>query len=677
MEFNTFKDLLKTHIDGMIKNSEKLFLTDVESQDVWNTYLDSFPEGTNVLYKERLEFDCSACKQFIKLFGNVVTIKDNKLVSIWDIPNLEHPFDKVAEGLSNFVKSAKIKDVFLSKETHIGVNKNSQLLENGDVLVWYHFHYELPKIYTIRKSESVGEMKGHFRDSKNVFKRSMDELTTESGKIVLELIDQNSLYRGEEFKSVINSFVSYKEKYEAISDDEKDNWCWVNSIQNPVSRIRNTAIGTLLIDLSEGMDIDEAVTKFEKVMAPSNYKRPKAIFTKRMIEEAEKKLEELGFTDSLGRRFAQLKDITVNNLLFVNRDVKKKLKSSVFDELKEEVPVDTKSFDKVEEVNIEDFIKDILPKTTSIELMVEGRHYGNLMSLIAPENEEAPSMLKWNNNFSWAYNGDITDSIKQNVKKAGGNVEGILRFSIQWNTDTYNPNDFDAHCKEPNGNLIYYGNKGRRHPSSGMLDVDIMNPRKNTPAVENITWVDKSKMQEGIYKFIVHNFSHRGGREGFSAEIEYDGKIYSYEYPKELKSNEKVLVAEVRFSRAGGITFVNSLESTTSSKEIWGINSYTFSKVNVCMFSPNYWDDQESIGNKHYFFFLDGCKNETTPRGFFNEFLNEELMKHKKVFEALGSKMRVAESEEQLSGVGFSSTQRSSILAKIEGAFSRVIKITF
>jgi hypothetical protein len=411
-------------------------------------------------------------------------------------------------------------------------------------------------------------------------------------------------------------------------------------------------------------------------MAPTNYKRPKAIFTKKMIEAAEKKIEELGFSNSLERKAALLEDITVNNVLFVNRDAKKKMNISVFDELKKEVPENIKKFNKVEEVNIEDFIKNILPTSTNIELMVESKHKSNLINLIAPKNIDSPSMLKWNNNFSWEYNGGVTDSIKQNVQKAGGNIEGILRFSIQWNDGDNNQNDFDAHCIEPNNNLISFPVKGQVQCSSGMLDVDIVHPG-NKIAVENITWTDINKMQEGQYIFLVHNFAHNGGTTGFTAEIEYNGQIYSFDYPNELKQNEKVVVAKIEFSKKTGIKFITSLDSSISSKEIWGLQTNKFSKVSVCMFSPNYWDDQKGIGNKHYFFFMENCKSEVIPRGFYNEFLKDNLMEHKKVFEALGAKMRVEPLHEQLSGLGFSSTQRNSIIAKVEGSFSRILKIIF
>jgi len=57
MEFNEFKPLFQKQIDSMIKNQDKLFLTDVEKEELWENYLSSFPEGTNNIYKEKREFE--------------------------------------------------------------------------------------------------------------------------------------------------------------------------------------------------------------------------------------------------------------------------------------------------------------------------------------------------------------------------------------------------------------------------------------------------------------------------------------------------------------------------------------------------------------------------------------------------------------------------------------------
>jgi hypothetical protein len=96
----------------------------------------------------------------------------------------------------------------------------------------------------------------------------------------------------------------------------------------------------------------------------------------------------------------------------------------------------------------------------------------------------------------------------------------------------------------------------------------------------------------------------------------------------------------------------------------------------MVMHSPNHWDEHET-GNKHWFFILDKCKNDERTRGFYNEFLSNELTEHRKVFEVLGSRMKTEKCDNQLSGVGFSSTQKNSILCKVSGSFARTIKINF
>jgi hypothetical protein len=47
------------------------------------------------------------------------------------------------------------------------------------------------------------------------------------------------------------------------------------------------------------------------------------------------------------------------------------------------------------------------------------------------------------------------------------------------------------------------------------------------------------------------------------------------------------------------------------------------------------------------------------------------------VFEILGSKLRIEHTKDQLSGLGFSETQRNSILCRVTSSFQRVIRINF
>ena len=382
--------------------------------------------------------------------------------------------------------------------------------------------------------------------------------------------------------------------------------------------------------------------------------------------------------NSLGRRFATLDDITANNILFCNRDAAPRVMGAMnpFEAMAKSMGTDPKKFGRAEEIGIDKFIRDVLPTATGLELFMENRFEKNMMSLIAPQDKSAPSMFKWPNGFSWAYTGNMTDSqIRENVKNAGGKVDGVLRFSIQWNDKPgeWDENDEDAHCIEPDKNHIYFGSKW--HPrTDGRLDVDIMRPIRYKAAVENITWPDIKKMKEGEYSFYVNCFSSRGGKTGFRAEIEFDGNIYSFNYDKPLHGGQNVAVAKVTL-KDGKFSIKELLPSSTSTREIWGVNSNQFVPVSVAMYSPNYWDEQTGNGNRHYFFMLKDCVNPEKPNGFYNEFLKAELLQHKRVFEALGSQMAVQSVNDQLSGVGFSETKQDSFIVKVQGATERILKV--
>lgn len=682
MEFVEMRNKLMEHFNEMVKGVDHLFEVAVDKDKLWNLYLDSFPAGTNEIYRERRWHDCSCCRQFIKTIGNAVAIKDNQIETIWDFRTDDTTYQPVLDALSAYIKSHAVSDIYVSKFKKIGTLKNYEEMGNGQIHEWTHFFVELPDRFVDRSSRSEGDIKGSFRDTRNVFKRSLDEINMDALDTILELIKSNTLYKGKEWQGVLTEFHKYKKEYDNLaSDTEKELYAWEKSVKAGIAigRIRNHSIGTLLVNISEGMDLDTAVKKYEQIVAPVNYKRPKEIFTKKMLEDAKKTITELGYMDSLGRRFATLDDITVNNILFSNKDSAKRIggMEDIFGEMEREAVSNPKKFSKVEEIPIEKFVSDVLPTASEVEVYFENKHTNNMVSLIAPENKDAKTMFKWNNNFGWAYAGNMTDSMKERVKAAGGKVDGDLRFSIQWNEDGKDNCDLDAHCKEASGYEIYYcsAKKPSFSPTKGQLDVDIINPGGKI-AVENITWADRRTMKKGKYLFFVHQFSG-SVKNGFRAEIEFDGQIYAFEYNKPMRTGKKVQVAEVTLNTDGAFTIKELLPSNVSSKDVWGVKTNQFVPVSVIMYSPNYWDEQDGIGHRHYFFMLKDCVNPENPNGFYNEFLKNELVEHKRVFAALGSKMRVKGVDDQLSGLGFSATKRDELIVKVKGNTERILKIKF
>lgn len=680
MTFVEMRTKMLEHFANMTEGSTELFEVSLDKDKLWDLYLESFPPEKNKIFRERTEHDCSCCRHFIKTMGNVVAIKDGKIISLWDFDiEGDDTYELSIKAMREYVHECAIENAFYSKERRIGTEQNRELTD-GQLLTWEHFYADIPNRFVITNGDSKETRQGQFRDTRNVFKRSLDEITEEAVNIVLELIAQGSLYRGEEHKAVLEKFASYQARYNQLTNEQKEIFAWeyASEAGMAIGRIRNHSIGTLLTDISEGVDLDRAVKSYEAIVAPANYKRPKAIFTKRMLEDAKKTISDLGYMDSLKRRYAILDDITVNNILFSNRDSAKRISGAdIFDEMAASVAVNPKKFNKVEEINIENFIENVLPTAQEIEVLFENRLASNMVSLIAPENKDSKTMFKWDNNFCWAYTGNVTDSMKERVKAAGGNVTGDLRFSIQWNEDGHDNSDLDAHCIEATGHEIFFGSDKKPYKSSlgGQLDVDIIHPNGKV-AVENITYANRKTMKDGTYTFFVHQYSG-STKNGFRAEIEFDGQIYSFDYSTPTRQGQDIPVAEVTLIN-GQFTIKPLLsESHVSSREVWGLNTNQFVPVSVVMYSPNYWDEQNGIGNKHYFFMLKDCVNPETPNGFYNEFLNNELDKHKRVMEALGSKLAVTNADDQLSGIGFSSTKRNSIIVKVKGKTERTLKINF
>ena len=675
MAFIDFQQAVKRQFERMVADGGDLFRVQIDKDVLWGAYINSFPSGSNPLFRERTEHDCQCCKNFVRTAGGIVRIVNDRLVSLWDVEleGLPDMYQTVAQAMSDIVCNQPIDNLFLSSERIAGIEHNCQRLDDGTVKPWTHFHIVFPRA-SVARGEEIGPKLSEARATRDVMMRGLIEITDDASVTVLDLISQNSLYRGEENRFAIEEFRKLHGEFnQTASEQDRDIFCWSRSriVPQSVSRIRNTAIGTLLIDLSEETDLDVAVRSFEQKVAPVNYKRPTALVNKRMIAEAQKTVRDLGLESALDRRYAVLEDITIDNVLFADRTARRAL--DVFDGLAAGTIENPRAFAKVEEIGVEKFLVEVLPTAKTLELMMENSHAGNLISLIAPVDPESRPMFKWRNRFSWSYAGDVADSIKERVKRAGGRVDGDLRCSLSW----FNYDDLDLHLIEPGGNEISYLSKLNAR-TGGQLDVD-MNAGGETSrsAVENIVFPDRKRMAKGRYMLFVHNYNRREDVDvGFEVEVEFDGQMLAFAYAKPVKHGERVTVATIEYDPKIGFKIIQSLPASQTSKQIWGVSTHVFSKVNVVMLSPNHWDGH-GVGNRHYFFMLDGCRNDGQARGFYNEFLLPELNQHRKVLEMVGARTKAEESDRQLSGLGFSSTKRDSLICRVGGSFNRFVKVIF
>lgn len=656
--FKDIKEKVAKRFDRLVKSGRTIFNVEYSRDEIWEKYLGGFSEDL------RQEHNCNCCKSFIRQVGGMVVINEDLTVrTIWGVDSPPEEYLGPMRALDGYVKSLSIKGLFYHGGSAAGTDRNHDAKRD---VIWEHFYAKIPDALNDRQG-IFATKSDKLRDRKNSLKRGIEEISSESIQTVLEMIAQGSLYRGNDYKRLIDSFKRTKKASEAVEPDLMDRFLWVKAAEMPegASGIRSTAIGTLLLDLSEGKDLENSVRAFERMVAPANYKRPKALVTPRMIAAAKQKLEELGMLSALDRRILDSRDLNASNALFVHR--RKRASSDVFGNLIDESEVNPSELKRVEEIGIKDFIERVIPSAESIRLLFESKHTGNLCTLTGPVDEDAKDLFNWDNSYGWSYSGGVADSIKEKVKRAGGSVAGWLRFSLEW----YNTDDLDIHFRGPRSH-IYYGDKTALH---GSLDVDMnANSLMSKEPVENIIF--KRRLPKGDYFIHVNNFRNRNSQDkGFSVQMEHNGEIKNFsssQSPIHGEFSEKI---EFSVSESGSIVVKdNGYSKSGTSITKWGLSTNTWQRVNAITLSPNHWTTPK--GNKHWFFLLDGCVSDEDTRPFYNEFLCNELKENRKVMEVLGGKVKVAEAEgKELSGLGFSETIRNDFYAEVQGSFKRTLKV--
>jgi len=643
--FDKFAKAVIARFDVMKRN--ELFVVDLD--DLYAKYLAAFPAGTDPLYRKETEHTCHTCRNFIKNLGGVIAFDDNgERMTVWGgLGALPEPYETVAERMSDLVLQAPIKSVYRTKQNWYGERHNYDAHTNRQ---WSHFYGVIAQRHY---SKDADKARGDFNTKAQVFERGLRELTIEAFDTALDLINNNELYRGAEYENAVRKFRDFKLAYDASAD--KEAFAWSQS-DTPVARIRNNAFGTLLINLSKGLDLDACLRAYDAVMAPRNFRRSSAPITTKMVQQANATLESLGLEQSIKRRFATVEDLSVNDVLFVDNAVQGKMRGGIEDLLALDVkPAKAPDLAHAQKIDPDQFINTILPQASSLKLKLTNKHLGNFVSITAPQHESTGRLFNWQNDFSWSYDGDVKDSVKERVKAAGGRTDTFFRVSLSW----FNFDDLDLHCYAPSGEHIYFRNK------MGILDVDMnAGGGHKRDAVENMAF---NSLQDGVYGFSVHNFTRRESVDvGFNIDVEFEGVVTTYTYNNAVPNGGRVNAVVVTVKDGRPVKFESNLPSVSASATKWGLSTDTLVDVETVLLSPNHWDGAGGFGSKHLFFMLKGCKNPDPVRGFYNEDLRPELQEHRKVFEVLGARTKCEVSETQLSGVGFTRARGDTVTVIVD-----------
>ena len=596
--FHDFARLTADAFQRIVK-SGPVFVASVTGDRLYDAYLAAFPQGTNLIFKQKTEHDCSCCKSFVRHVGNVVNVADDGTVrTIWDdaAKNAPTPYSHVASVLRAEVLAHPIGGLFRVsvKETCFGATTSrSQDPDTKKVSTWNHFH--TGPIPSELRAASPGQVCGDYATTVAVFERGLTELSPEALETVLSLIDGNNLYRGEEHRGAVAKFQKAQRAYLALPEKDRRTFAWVHAA-DPAARFRNTVIGTLVQDMSAGVELEAAVRAFESKVAPQNYKRTTSLVTPAMVKKAMETIQSLDMENALERRFAVMGDISVNDVLWVDGAARPLMKGGIGDVLMahaKSTHVSNGLAPNAENISIDDFMARVLTTAAGMEFLFKNEHVGNLMALTAPVNPEPRQLFKWTNDFAWSYGGNVADSIAERVKKAGGRVEGAsLRVSLSWS----NYDDLDLHIHEPAGRgvrglneHIFFGHK--QGWTGGTLDVDMnAGGRTSREPVENVVWT--ASVPDGAYRVVVNNYNQREMTDvGFVVEVECGGKLSHFTYNKAVRSGQSIEIVTLHM-KGGVIERVEAGDpaiSTTAIKTTkWGLTTEQFVKVSAVTLSPNH-----------------------------------------------------------------------------------------
>lgn len=465
-DHSVYYKMFEQHVKDCVINPDiPLFQTDVDAEEVWSTYINNIPT------EYRQHYNCNCCKNFIKRYGNLVTLTKTETGSVivesvlWKRASEQMgPFGVVNNELRTLVLSKRISNVFSldTKEFVIGnpeaggwthlhkpIKRECKFINRDKLLTASQKEAEYKQDFIMLKNVLIDFPLSVISDAYRVVKSGHIEQASISENMVEWLLDLSKDWNDQNNKAYRDLLV----------------WLAVATAPRGYAHIRNTILGELMAMLKEGKTFDQVNVRWKQMVNPLNYQRPKAAPSEGAIDRAEDIFNKLNLQSSLDRRYARFEEIPsfVWRPNSVEQDTKKYglNEHGIFGELRP--GKNKKGYTPIElpasKMTVTEFLNKLTNEAASINKVeikpnLTSNAYFGFLTASDPESEP---ILQWDcrnildksdegNPVSWYFNSAITQPTDWNLSHyTWTECTGICKPPYMWGISEVVSKDLYSH----------------------------------------------------------------------------------------------------------------------------------------------------------------------------------------------------------------------------------------
>lgn len=277
----------------------------VDAPGQFERFLSWFPEPNRQHYR------CHACRTFFDQAAQLVLCdRDGRITPLcWNASTRRDGFFDIIHDLEVFVSHCQILRPYHNAgyRKFLGV---AQTPPDRNGYIWEHLYGVIPAFHSSFPSKSSQADFALLVETINRPGQSFDQKLRVAQQAI-GLLESGAFPRAYLVLPMARWWHSLLQHWMILPHRQRINALWHATVTAPAGycHIKNTVLGTLLDDLSVGMDAWSARHRYSNKINPQQYQRPTAEPTGGQIDVAEKRIEELGIARSLERRFARFDEV--------------------------------------------------------------------------------------------------------------------------------------------------------------------------------------------------------------------------------------------------------------------------------------------------------------------------------------------------------------------------------